>query len=196
MLRELITVLLIAASSMQASALNRCTDKEGRVTYSDQPCVGNSESKRVSITDNSADSGDLRRRIEEEQRRNSPSSKIATLEEQQSGAIRIGPSNAERACLDATKSYEIEVSSISQDLRKMSNKFAAATQACGRELTMLERHQKLAALEDARSRRRSGGGTTVLIRQGPGYVTQTGEYCTAVPGGAVCPKSGFVKIVN
>ena len=194
-----IALFLLLAPMSAYAELYKCTDETGKTTYTDQKCDASKEPKRLSITDNSIDSTEVRTKIQRNQLLPRDDELEQSTQSPSTTAGRIGPSAEARACYDAVRNYEIEVSSIRKDLAAMGHKHEQAMEVCGRPIKMHETHERLAALA-TRKRERTTSPVqqpevgNMYQRTGTGYISPRGEFCQAVNGGAMCPTGGYVRI--
>ena len=197
-IRNCSVVLFFAALSAQAQ-LYKCMDDTGNATYSDRKCESTKNSKRLSITDNTVDATEVRESIQREIKLREDTSQARQSQPNSNAAVRIGPSVEERACHDAIRDYDIEVSLIRKDVIAMNRKHIQATEICQKHIPMHETHVRLAAValrkgERANETDQQPNRGNLYIRQGNGYISPRGEFCQAVMGGAVCPTGGYIKI--
>ena len=196
-------MFLIVSSSPVNSATYRCEDNTGKVIYTDQPCANPKSGRQISIVDNSTDSTEFRQRIQRDTAQSTDRYSDPAIEKGNNAQIsRIGLSGAETNCIDATKSYGIEVSSIRKDLPAMWSKLAEASRQCNTKISILPEHARLDALNARKINRRTAdpsalppaNPSNLYIPKQNGYISPNGEFCAATKGGAMCPTGGFVRI--
>lgn len=122
-----VTVLAAFSQTCLAQAY-KCTDAEGKVTYSDMPCPSNSGSKRVRVIDNAIDGSEARTAIAAEREMLRAQERQQSRVSKQSNRVSLAGS---RDCKDAMRSYEIEVGSIRKDRDAIAAKKLQAQLKCG-----------------------------------------------------------------
>ena len=136
-MRNCSVVLLFAALSAHAQ-LYKCMDDAGKATYSDQKCESTKNSKKISITDNTIDATEVRESIQREIKLREDTSQTRHSQPKANAAVRVGPSLEEKACHDAIRDYEIEVSLIRKDVIAMNRKHIQAMEICQKRIPMHE----------------------------------------------------------
>ena len=129
----IIVALLVA--SLGVSAMYRCTDANGKVTYSDKPCASTDQKARVKIVDSAGfnpERAPQRQAVDPVDAQPVPQ-----------GPVLIGKTQAELRCDNAKRAYESHAGSKHNRLADMRAAKIAAAQACGDEVAATEEHRAL-----------------------------------------------------
>lgn len=140
-LPALLMAMLIAGGAHAQT--NRCVGRDGKTTYTDQPCPSATEQQPVSIVDNASDSSEVRRRI-------ATGAKSAPEQMEGGAAATLSPGEANdpqslaRTCPAKKRDYEIAVSTVKKDLLTMDRQYALAARACQPGFERLPEHVRFA----------------------------------------------------
>jgi Domain of unknown function (DUF4124) len=195
--------LALLLSTVSVSAMNRCTDANGKVTYSDKPCPSAEQRSRVKIVDSAGFVPERAPRLTSVEPVDSTRRPVPAIDAAQSPA-RIGRTQAEIRCANAKHDYEFQAGSKHKRLADMRAAKIAAAQACGAEVAATEEHtalelqaQRLAERRAEAQRRRqealtSMDGAVVHNCDGGGCNTSEGRITgnpratMAGPNGVTC----------
>jgi malic enzyme len=176
-------VLLLAHVGVSAQML-RCTDVAGKTTYTDQPCPGARSIKRVSITDNTTDSTELRARAQEVR-----SSIVPQVVYGSSGGVPEGDRpGTDAECAKAKRAYAMAAGSISPkpDVVESWRQQAAIT-CTGRPAAPVQ----VVQAEPNRPQKKRPSPEHLRSVKG-GFETSDGQFCPATRWGGECPDGRMV----
>ena len=137
--------LALLLSTVSVSAMNRCTDASGKVTYSDKPCPSTDQKARVTIVDSA---GFNPERAPQRQAVDPIDAQAAAQ-----GPVLIGKTQAELRCVNAKRAYESRAGSKHNRLADMRTAKIAAAQACDDEVAATEEHRALELQAQQRAER-------------------------------------------
>ena len=138
-------ILALLLSTAGVSAMNRCTDANGKVTYSDKPCPSAEQRSRVKIVDSAGFDPERAPRplaVDplDSTRRPAPATDAHAAAQR---PALIGKTQDEIRCANAKRDYEFRAGSKHTRLADMRAAKIAAAQACGDAVAATEVHSAL-----------------------------------------------------
>lgn len=190
--------LLLAVSS-GASAMNRCVDAQGKVSYSDRPCASDDQQSRVRIVEPSGF------RPEKQSTLRASTLQAAPVDRAGAGAGggAIMLTDARRvACEDAKRAYHFLPSRVPPrtTLAQMASTRKAAEVACQKPILMSEDEFKMvaneAALREARAMADAASDEPSRARNENSAVVCNAGRCTDQRGSDFRPVNGLSGVLE
>ena len=149
-------LIALLTASFGASAMNRCTDATGKVSYSDKPCPGNDQQSRVTITKNSGFKGERAPARLDAGALEQPSRSMQQAAPQVAAGAgqSVEISRPSPTCSNAMRTYDSQATTrIKPNLIDMELSRKEAEEACGKRVPKM-REQIVAEDEEEKRRLR------------------------------------------